>query len=793
MHLRRRFCAATALLCVATAAWTQTSNRVIDDIDISVHTGYVDVSLLFACGLRYLNHMPSSEGEQVRVRMAPQSGCLLSGDSISTPPVPTVARSVLLSVDLDRPVSSEVDITLRWKKRERFLVIPTSDGRGLRIRVLRPSEGRVIIGDEIVGHTANYAVNLESSREAFSNEAVAKAERTTGLHVYVSETKIEDETWFRLRVGPFISETDAKRSLLALREQYPKAWLAIGDDDTLTASASRNPATSAVERNAPSGSILARADIVALLKQAKNAFRKKDYETAIPLLTKLLEQPEFPERAEAQELIGLSRERSRQIAHAKAEYEEYLRRYPNGPAVDRVHQRLQALALAARKAVRGLSSGDESESPWKLYGGFSQLYRRDNSRLQNSVVTSEATNQNALLNDVAFVARRRGERFDFTSRLSTGYVKNFLDSGLGDRTRVSAAFVELSDRQWGWHSRLGRQSVSGSGIFGTFDGAYFDYQWRPRWRFSLSAGSPVDSTRSSYDSDRQFVALATHFGPFANAWDVTGYAVLQQYAGETDRRALGSEVHYFQPGRTAIGLVDYDLYYGEINNVLFLGTLDLPARWTLNITADRRTSPSLSLRNALIGQSTTSLTDLMNTFTRDEIDQFARDRTSITELYSVSMSRPAGERWQWTLDASSIVIGGTVESGGVEAVPEAPREMAYSTLAIGNGVFTNGDLQVVALRYQTGGAAQTASLGFSSRWPLWSAWRLTPRLRADRRVFVADDSQQWLYAPSLRLDYLLQRAWLEFEAGTEFSKRDVGSSFEKTRRNYISFGYRYNF
>lgn len=793
MRPRRSLYAAVALLQFVSAARSQTAGRVVEDVDVTVRAGYVDLTLVYACGLRYLNHMPSSEGEQVRIRTTPQPDCALGGDGLFAPPVPAVARGIVQSIDLDRPVGAEVHITIRWRKSERFLVVPTGDGRGLRIRVLRPSEGRVILGDDTAARSAAYAVNLESSREPFSDEAIAAAARTTGLRTYVSQTQIDNEAWYRLRAGPFAYEADAKRSLLALRDSYPKAWVAIADDEVLTAAAALKPATSALERNASNAATLTGAEVAGLLKQAKSAFRKKDYETAVPLLTKLLEQPEFPDRAEAQELIGLSRERSKQIAHAKAEYEEYLRRYPNGPAAERVRLRLQALALAARKAVKGLRSDDESDSAWKMYGGFSQLYRRDESQLQNSVVTANATTQNALLNDFAFIARRRGERFDFTSRVSAGFVKNFLDNGLADRTRVSAAFVELGDRQWGWHSRLGRQSVAGSGVFGTFDGLFLDYQWRPKWRFSVSAGSPVDSTRSSYDNERQFVAMATNFGPFFGAWDITGYAVLQQYAGETDRRAVGGEVHYFQPGRTAIALADYDLYYGELNNVLVLSTIDLPARWTLNVTADRRTSPTLGVRNALIGQSTGSLEELLNTFTREEIDQFARDRTGISELYGMSLSRPLGERWQWTFDVSSIAVGGTVESGGVEAVPDAPREMAYSSLAIGNGVFTNGDLQVIAVRFQSGGAAQTSSVGFSSRWPLWSTWRLTPRIRADRRVFVADDSVQWIYAPSLRLDYMLKRAWFELEAGTEFGKRDVGSSFEKSRRDYFGLGYRYNF
>ena len=42
-------------------------------------------------------------------------------------------------------------------------------------------------------------------------------------------------------------------------------------------------------------------------------------------------------------MLGIARERNGQMAHAKAEYEEYLRRYPEGPAADRIRSRLKAI------------------------------------------------------------------------------------------------------------------------------------------------------------------------------------------------------------------------------------------------------------------------------------------------------------------------------------------------------------------------------------------------------------------------------------------------------------------
>src|SRR6185503_16952990 len=83
------------------------------------------------------------------------------------------------------------------------------------------------------------------------------------------------------------------------------------------------------------------------LDQARAAIMRRDYETAIRLLTRMTEAPENGLSADARELLGVARERNNQLAHAKAEYEEYLRRYPTGEGANRVRQRLTALLRSA--------------------------------------------------------------------------------------------------------------------------------------------------------------------------------------------------------------------------------------------------------------------------------------------------------------------------------------------------------------------------------------------------------------------------------------------------------------
>ena len=127
--------------------------------------------------------------------------------------------------------------------------------------------------------------------------------------------------------GPIEHRAEANRLLEKALTEYPRAWLAIGDD-AVTSDPNATSARLLLRGAHRQRSALDPATIKSMLGQIRSAMSARDYPTAIRLLTKLQRQPEFPERARVQELLGLARERSGQLAHAKAEYEEYLRAIP---------------------------------------------------------------------------------------------------------------------------------------------------------------------------------------------------------------------------------------------------------------------------------------------------------------------------------------------------------------------------------------------------------------------------------------------------------------------------------
>ncbi|MCX7053614.1 MAG: SPOR domain-containing protein [Proteobacteria bacterium] len=787
----RLLLAASAVLCnlAATPLWAQ--GRIIEDVVASEQRGYVSVTLLFSCSMRYMSHTPATDGNALQVRFSAGPDC---GRATASEPQPLLAGAAgyVRSIDVVRPFGSDVQVLIGWSRSETFVLTPSMDGRLLRVRLLRAETPQVTV-KELPQGVSTYAVNLASSATPFTPEALAAAAKTVGTRTYVSETVVDEQRWYRLRAGPFVNEAAAKQALANSRGEFPKAWVAISDDDTLNEIGTPS-GVATVRSTAPQvNASMTPDEIKQALAQAKDAFRRKNYATAIPLLTQVTQQPEFPQRAEAQEMLALARERSGQVAHAKAEYEDYLQRYPTGDGSTRVRKRLQTLAWATRPGRNGSTGGDGDESPWRVYGGFSQTYRQDQSHIESGLASSDLTTQNALLTDVSLVARRHGERFDFTTRASAGYGYDMLADGPGSQSRVSLLFAEFADRVAGWYARLGRQSGGSGGLMGTFDGMQAGYQLWPRLRVNGFFGFPVDSTREGPDSERKFVGVSADVGTLANAWDLSFYAIDQQYSGVTDRQAVGTEVRYFRPGITVVGLADFDVHYSTLNTMLLLGTFALPARWTLNLNLDHRKSPGLSTRNAMIGQPVRRFDELFGLYTPQQIEQFALDRTAESKMYSAGVSRPFGERWQWSLDASAMTLGSTPESGGVPATPSSGTDTAVSTQVLGYGLFGRGDVTSLGLQYQTGESAQMLSLGIGTQLPIGERWRVGPRLRLDQRKLEIDRSTSLVYSPALRAELRGKHLTFEVEGGAEIGSRDMGATSEDASRYYFSLGYRYDF
>jgi tetratricopeptide (TPR) repeat protein len=800
---RLRIIAAIGTVVLALAvepARAQLAGPLVQLIDADERDEHTNVAVEFSCSVRYVAHNPASHGSATTIRLRLGPDC--AAGAAGVPEIPTIGGSSALNITarLEDAGLGDVQLTLNWGKALDFVLAPTSDSRGIRLRLLRAGRGNV--GKVGIGEPTEapegYAVNLASSRDKVDADALQAAATTMKANAYVSELDIDGTHWYRLRVGPFTTRKEAERVLRAATQHYPRAWVGINDETSTGVAATGTSALPASAGAGPTDAPLPEAERKRLLRDAQGAIRKRQFPQAVELLTKLLRQPEFPDRQMAQELLGLTHQRAGRLAQAKAAYEEYLRRYPDGLAAPRIRNRLRTLATAGRGArATGDFGGGDRELGWSLTGTASQLYQTGRDHVEVGGTSTDGTSINVLLTDVDALARHRGFRYDFSSRVSGGYMHSLGSGGSGaggaSSGRVSAFYAELADRQLGLAGRFGRQSHAGDGILGIFDGAFVSWQWKPTLTLNAALGLPADTSRSGIDTDRQFVALSADFGPYSQAWDFSAFVVGQQIVGNTDRRAVGFETRYFVPGRTAVLLVDYDFSFQAINSAILMGNWALPGRWVLAFDVDHRRTPVLMLRNAIIGQPVTDFSALEALFTPAEIEQLARDRTPVTDALSLSLSHPLGERWQLMADAFAMRVGATPDSGGVVGTPSTGLDRSLQLQLSGSSLLRASDLHFFGVRVQQSPDQRSAMLMWNARFPLGGAWRIGPRFRVERRENDTTQSTQTLYLPEVRFDWSSQRSIFEFNAGGELGQQQLPADTQRTRRLYFLLGYRLRF
>jgi tetratricopeptide (TPR) repeat protein len=788
--------------------------RFVDIIELTDHDDQADIAIQFNCSLRYVTHLPQSEGTELRIELRPLPDCGVNPSAQIAGELPPISGGdkIISAARVESDIPGQITLVLSFSKSERFVIAQGADLRGTRVRLIDRARGRgKVILSEPMDAVSNFAINLESQLKPIDGAELELASQRLKLPVYVSETTVEEQKWYRLRAGPIERRSDANRVLNQALPYYPRAWLAIGDDASTidTTAAAQQPATT-VERIG-SDPALDPARLRQMVGDARAALAKADFAQSIRILTKLQRQPEFAERADMQELLGLTYERAGQLAQAKAEYQEYLRRYPQGAAAERIRERLRVLRTAAANN-RDLGLGAAAAPAWMVTGGIGQLFRYDGTSVASNVTgngatastggtqtnSAQATSQDALYTDIDLLARRRGERYGVVARFSGGYARDFSGgSALGraspNITRISVASLDLADANLGLLARVGRQTRNEGGVLGTFDGALLSYQWRPAWNLNATVGYPVEQSDQGISSQRRFEAVSLAYTPPGSHWDASVFYTQQQFDGFRDRQAVGLDARYLIARLSLAAIVDYDIFYHSLNAASVLGTLQLPARWNLSLDLEHRNAPVLTTGNALIGQPDTRLTQLEQVFTKPEIYQWARDRTPTSSNYALTATRPLGERYQFAATVIADRIGPTVASGGVAATPGTGLETTYQVQLYASSFWTRGDFNVLSVSHARTEIGLVDDLGLTSRFPLAGAWRLGPRLNVERRVISTDNSRELDFLPSFLLDYQRRRVLLQCELGGEIGSRDAALQNQNTHRYYVSLAYRYSF
>jgi len=863
-----RFLACTAALGAAFDALG--AGRLVEDIQVSKRGEEATVTVELACPMRFMSEARTQAGMLLEIRVKPLDACSQFGMNEITSEVyrPAGGRLALLSeveyeslglgenlliFHFDQPVDYRV--AQRGDLRTLLLIVRVpAAGAGERTPTLesqaappakapvpsaaasatapaaaaavgtpppaaRPPSDRAPLTQRLRGPaaSADYMINLVSQREPLGPATIASLAAASGHKPYVSEATVDGQTWYRLRIGFFGSEQEARSALAPLLQQFPKAWVgraepaevllassaSLGAGALVSASAAKSPEPVAVATPIPTPDVAALTpeQIAELQQQGRDALLAADYPTAGRVYTRLLQAP-GDARADAREYLGLARERNGQPAQALAEYRAYLAQYPGGEGARRVQQRLNGLTTTAvpHEALRAPSETGE-QSAWNVATGLSQYYRRDVYQFDDA--EPEVVSLDALLTDLDVRVRHDGDTVNVAGRL---VVSNIYDlSGVQQTTigslpdtpnRFSYAYVDVNRVDGAWQLRTGRQTLHNWGILGRFDGVHFAYDWAPDRRVHFFSGYPVESTRYGLERSREFYGVAVDFDHLVGRWGFSTSLNTGTIDGVSDRQSFGFEARYLDDKRSVTSMVDYDYSYDKLNTALVLGTWRFDNRLTLTGLVDVRQSPILTTRNALIGQPVTSISDMLQVFTEDEVRQIARDRTSDMKTATLGVSKPLFERFQLNADVTAMEIGATVASAGVPAIPSTGQQVYYTTSFVGSGLFGTGDVNVFNLRYGTSPDFTLTQVTWDARFPVGRRLRLNPRLSYG----VWDGSngvRRETTSPSFRVLLALRNRYhFEAEVGKDdFLRRNLADPTlrEDSTGNYVNIGYRADF
>jgi len=523
--------------------------------------------------------------------------------------------------------------------------------------------------------------------------------------------------------------------------------------------------------------------------EAREAMTAGTYSRAVQIYTKLTDHPDPLIAQAAQELLGLARVRNGQLAHAKAEYQRYLELYPDGDGAGRVGQRLTELRTGKVRADRK-PTVDAAAWQSDLYGGISQFYDRDEIRRNDD---ENVVDRSSLDTNLDLTWRLENDAFDIRTVVIGGHERNFLEDG-DDETRTNSLYLDLNAKYAEIFSRIGRQSKSNGGVLGRFDGALFGVHLAPQLAVSLVGGFPVVSSSQGLETDKYFYGVNFDLGTFADHWDLNTYFIQQEVDGLTDRQAVGGELRFTHNNGSFFTLLDYDIHHSELNMALFSGNLILEDRTIVNLSANYRKSPVLTTSNALIGQTTSSLDDLLAVYSETEVEKMAKDRTAGSKTATLSITHPLTEKVQIAADVTWSKLEATEASAGVEAFEETDDEFYYALQLIGSGLVKEGDLASLGIRYADTSRYDTYSGYLNTRFPLSDQWRINPKFSVDYREHKTEDEEQWGLSPSLRIEYRLKRNLrFEIEGGYEWINETISGLDEETRGYFFIVGYRWDF
>ena len=540
---------------------------------------------------------------------------------------------------------------------------------------------------------------------------------------------------------------------------------------------------------------------MAMLGDARTALGRQDYDSAIALLNRILNLPPNDASQEAQELIGQVREALGSSDRARAEYQLYLKLYPDGDGAARVRERLAALDLPEARAVAGGAAPRPHQT--MTWGSVSAYYSGGNSRIRtDNLIITPATNatvidtetlsqvdQSSLVTNLDANARFRGGDWDNRFVVRNISSVSFL-SEQSSENRLTSLFGDFRYQPARLGARIGRQSSTSGSVLGRFDGGSFSWGVTEKWRVGAIAGVPAQDVLGNRPS---FFTLTVDGDTPIEGLGLGFFAVRQSVDGITDRQAVGSELRYFKDMTSVFGLLDYDTQFSKLNVASVQGSYQFGGGGVLNVLYDYRRSPTLQVSNVLLADPTQTLKDLLRIYGIDELERFAVGLTPISKVALAGITYPISTRWQLGAELRVSSLTGTDAFGALPAQDGTGNVYTGTLQAIGTGVFTENGVVTFTASNLSADAYDAWLLAANSRFRFGSRWIIEPSIRWYQQD-NASGSQLTRLAPTLRtLFQWRERFSLEGEIAYERSNSDSALVDESNNILFYYFGFRWDF
>ncbi len=753
----------------------------IDHIDVTSGEREAEIVINFSQKILYLRHIPINNGKDLRIFIRLIDTNLLESD---------LAQEIVRSPKTERVPSVTVlypelinGMLVTFSQSTKFSVHPGTDGQSIVITV------------PLLPEVKTPPVTMPPAKKP------------------TVKTPVEDTP----KISPPVSidVLAAKETpQVSLPTDAPVGGGATVEPSIQVAPPPPAPTTDQVEARART-----------YLDEARRAIATKDPVTAVNRLNRVLGMPTNSQTETAQALIGEARELNGEILKARAEYDLYLKLFPNGSNAPHVRERLAALpkdVAVARSIPRALPK-EAGPAEWTYNGSISSYYYTGKSQIETLVPpppgqltfnrdTLSMVDQNSLITSINLNARRRDAFTDTRIVVRDTDNQNYLRP---DRSynRLYSAYLDHTDRRLGYYLKLGRQNPNGMGVMDRFDGLQAGYNLNPQWRVNAVYG---DAVEFNSPFKKNFYGASVDLLPQIGIPGVGVYAIQQTLDGFANRRAVGSEVRYFDGHATAYGMLDYDTLYKGVNIALLQGNYLSEGGDNYFFVIDHRRAPSYSLTNALPATPGLSLQEMIALQGVEQVRAQASALTAISDMFSIGVTHPLSENWQVGVDyrLSSIsstqpvvavlplaVIGtclGTIDPVNSTCVIDTASQQGsgknhvVTFQTVGTNLFTANAVGVGSLSLIQAPTYTGQSLGLVYTLPFWEKWRFDINLRYYTQKDDSGDKQERT-SPSLKLAYQWRNSlYLEGEVGREVSNSSGPTRNDRARRDYMYMGMRWD-